>query len=277
MWVLFAILAVVAAASVFLSIPYSPTAARFHRLAAEKIASAGVAEGMFSEGDIAGLPAPVQRYFRYCGYLGTPKMAYMRASFEGVDFLMDGGKALQIDYRQLNLTARPERFALIRSSLYGIPFEGLDSYEAGVGSMRGALAKVIPLFDQRGESMDRASLVTWLAECLLAPSAALQDFVRWEAVDETHAKASATWENCAVSGTFAFSESGELLSFRTSDRVAVAMDGAETRADWSALFGDYRSANGVLQPRVMQSVWHYEEGDSIYFNRNAAEVAIRYQ
>jgi len=55
------------------------------------------------------------------------------------------------------------------------------------------------------------------------------------------------------------------------------MDGAETRADWSALFGDYRSANGVLQPRVMQSVWHYEEGDSIYFNRNAAEVAIRYQ
>ena len=271
MWVLFAILAVVAAASVFLSIPYSPTAARFHRLAAEKIASAGVAEGMFSEGDIAGLPAPVQRYFRYCGYLGTPKMAYMRASFEGVDFLMDGGKALQIDYRQLNLTARPERFALIRSSLYGIPFEGLDSYEAGVGSMRGALAKVIPLFDQRGESMDRRPLVTWLAECLL-PRGRSADFVRWRRSRRRRPR----WGNCAVSDVRIL-ESGELLSFRTSDRVAVAMDGAETRADWSALFGDYRSANGVLQPRVMQSVWHYEEGDSIYFNRNAAEVAIRYQ
>lgn len=277
MWVLFSILPVLLAAAVFLLVPYSPTASRFRRVAAEKIASTGRIDGVFAERDIENLPAPVQRYFRFAGFLGTPKMAYMRASFKDVDFLMDGGRELRIDYQQLNLTARPERFALISSSVAGMPFEGLDSYEGGQGSMRGTLAKVIPLFDQRGESMDRSSLVTWLAECLLAPSAALNDFVRWEAVDETHAKASATWGNLTVSGTFAFSGAGELLSFRTADRVAVGMDGKETAADWSALFQDYRPVNGVMQPKVMRSVWHYAQGDSVYFNRNGAEVAIRYQ
>lgn len=68
-----------------------------------------------------------------------------------MDFVMSDKKTIKFDYKQYNLVERPERFALISSSLSGIPFEGLDSYENGKGSMKGMLAKVIPLFDQRGE------------------------------------------------------------------------------------------------------------------------------
>jgi len=125
--------------------------------------------------------------------------------------------------------------------------------------------------------MDRACLVTWLAECLMVPNAALQDFVKWEPVDDTHAKASVSWNGISVSGVFTFDEAGALLAFRTADRVAVDMNGKETKAEWSAFFRAYHSVNGVLQPEVIQSVWHYPEGDCVYFNQNETAVAIRYQ
>lgn len=262
---------------VFFNIPYSPTSTQFQKTISERLKTASNASGVFTEEDISHLPTPVQRYFHHCGYLGSPKMAYLKASLEDVDFIMSEDRILRIDYQQLNLVTRPERYALISSSLYGIPFEGFDTLDNGKGGMRGTFAKIIPLFNQRGETMDRACLVTWLAECLLVPDAALQGFVNWEPVDDTRAKATVTWEGVSVSGVFTFAETGELLDFRTSDRTAVGMDGKGTKADWSALFRHYHSVNGLLQPEVIQSVWHYEKGDCVYFNQNATPIFIRYR
>lgn len=277
MWILPSIVLAVLCIALFFLIPYSPTSTAFHQLVKEKISAEPGSSEVFTEADIDGLPFPVQQYFHYCGYLDTPKMSYMKAFLNHVDFVMSESKTIQINYQQLNLTSRPERFALISSSLSGIPFEGLDSFDHGKGSMKGTLAKVIPLFNQRGENMDRACLVTWLAECLLAPNAALQEFVTWEEIDHTHTKATICWHGITTSGIFTFANNGELLSFRTGDRIAVDMNGNETAADWSAYFREYHSVNGILQPSILQSVWHYQSGDIIYFNENASPVEIRYQ
>ncbi|MDX9871066.1 MAG: hypothetical protein RBT41_01450 [Clostridia bacterium] len=262
--------------AIFLSLPFSPAKAGFQSITREKIKEAVQTTDVFKEADIAGLPFPLQRYFRYCGYLGTAKMAYMRAELTDVDFVMSDTQTIKIDYQQFNLVERPERFALISSSLAGIPFEGLDSFEKGKGSMQGKLAKIIPLFNQRGESMDRACLVTWLAECLMAPNAALQDFIEWEPIGDTSVKAKITWEGISAGGIFTFAPSGEALSFRTGDRVAVGMDGKETQADWSAVYSEYHAVKGLLQPKIIQSVWHYQTGDCIYFNQNEAPVEFHY-
>ncbi len=278
MWItVIAVLSVLSGIVIFMLVPYSPATARFRHITAEKISAAEITPDLFSEQDIANLPVPVRNYFRYCGYLGAPKMTYMKAFLKDVDFVMSESKTIKIDYKQLNLVERPERFALITSSILGIPFEGQDSYEGGKGRMKGIIAKVFPLFDQRGESMDRSCLVTWLAECLLVPSAALQDFVCWEAVDDTHATAAVIWEGVSAGGTFTFSETGKLLAFRTCDRAAVDMDGKETTVDWSAFFRDYHCVNGLMQPKVIQSVWHYTKGDCIYFNQNETAVEICYK
>ena len=57
--------------------------------------------------------------------------------------------------------------AYIDSSLYGIPFEGLDSFLRGKGSMKGILGKPFTLFDERGADMDQVCLVTFLAGTIL--------------------------------------------------------------------------------------------------------------
>lgn len=275
MWIAILLIIFAAAVVVFLNAEFSPAKSEFKNIVDEKEGTAP-ASGVFTEEDIIALPLPVQRYFRYCGYLGTPKMQYMKACLKNVDFFMSRNKVIKIDYKQFNCADRPERYALISSRIFGIPFEGLDSYYNGKGSMKGVIAKVIELFNQRGENMDRASLVTWLAESLMVPNAALQDFVEWEPVDETHAKAKISWEGICAEGVFSFDRNGKLIEFRTGDRVATDMNGKETKAEWSALFLEYHLVNGLLQPDIIQSVWHYNDGDCVYFNDNQSKIKIWY-
>jgi len=55
------------------------------------------------------------------------------------------------------------------------------------------------------------------------------------------------------------------------------MQGKETEADWSAYFSDYHTVNGILQPGILQSVWHYQDGDVVYFNKNKSTVDFQYK
>jgi len=252
--------------TVFFNISYSRTKTEFNEMAKTLSAKAYNVEGIFSEEDIAGLPAPVQKYYRYCGYIGTAKMPYITITYRDVDFILDKNKPLKIDYIQYNFAEEPNRIAYIDSSLYGIPFEGLDSYIDGAGSMKGVIAKIFTLFNQTGKAMDRSSLVTFLSESLLIPSAALQNYIVWEAIDDSHAKATISYYGISATGVFTFNDQGEMLSFTTDDREAASTDGASEKVKWTVVCGDYKETNGVKKPTVFQAVWQYDDGDLVYFN-----------
>ncbi len=268
MWIiLIAVIIIIAAIVTFFSIPNSKTKREFENEIKSLSSNITKDDSIFTEDDIKDLPTPVQKYFRYCGYIGTPKMSYMKASFKDVDFRMSSAKnKLVIDYTQYNFVTKPNRFAYIDSSIHGIPFEGFDSYLNGVGSMKGVIAKLITLFHQKGESMDKACLVTFLSECLMVPNVALQDYIAWENVDDTHAKATITYYSISASGIFTFDQNGAMLSFKTGDRVATDADGSTRVAEWSANCSNYQTVNGIKQPSLLQAIWHFPEGDFLYFN-----------
>lgn len=35
---------------------------------------------------------------------------------------------------------------------------------------------------------------------------------------------------------------------------------------WSVFCDDYQETNGIKQPTLFQAVWHYDDGDLVYFN-----------
>ena len=61
--------------TVFFNLSYSKTKTEFTEISDNLLTKMTNESGVFSEEDIAGLPLPVQRYFRYCGFIGTPKMS----------------------------------------------------------------------------------------------------------------------------------------------------------------------------------------------------------
>lgn len=279
MFVIIAVIIVIISLIIlFFKLPGSKTKKEFYALMKDRISDTVPASGIYTEADIKNLPGPLKKYFRYCGYLGKPKNSSMKAVFKDVDFHMSnkGKKSeIKIDYTQYNFANKPERFAYIDSALYGIPFEGFDSYQNGIGSMKGVIGKVITLFDQRGEAMDKACLVTFLADCLLFPGAALQDYISWEEIDDTHAKASITYYGISAAGIFTFDNNGAMLSFRTGDRASIEMDGTTKVAEWSAVCRNYQLVNGLLQPTEFQAIWHYPEGDFVYFHGKNAKIELR--
>jgi len=260
-------LSMIGIVTVFFNISYSKTRTEFSEMVDSLLAQAPKESSVFTEEDIVDLPVPVQKYFRNCGYIGTPKMSYMKAVYQDVDFIFGQDKPpIKIDYTQYNFVNEPSRVAYIDSSMYGIPFEGLDAYTAGKGSMKGVLAKMFTLFNQTGETMDKASLVTCLSECLIIPHVALQDYVLWEEIDDLHAKATISSYGITADGIFTFNEKGEMLSFTTDDREATAPDGTSEKVKWSAVCGEYVETNGIKRPTVLQAIWHYDAGDLVYFD-----------
>jgi len=251
----------------------SKTDREFADLAEDLMKETEAMKSRFTEDDIIGLPGPVRRHLQHCGFIGKSKMAYMKAFFPAVTFSLGRGKpAIRMAYTQYNFVAEPARIAYIDSTLYGMPFEGIDAYFDGKGSMKGVLGKVFTLFNLTGEAMDKASLVTFLSECLFVPTVAIQDYVHWEAIDAHHAKASITAYGISASGIFAFNEEDEMISFTTDDREATAMDGTSEKVSWSAICREYVEKNGIRQPTALQAIWHYTEGDLIYFDAKAVEM-----
>jgi len=116
---IFILLALVVA---FFLVPWSKTKAEFESAVKSRAESGYSHSDLFSEDDIKDLPSPVRRYFRYCGYIGTVKMSYMKATFKDVDFILSDSKTVKINYTQYNFVEEPERFAYISSSMYGIQY-----------------------------------------------------------------------------------------------------------------------------------------------------------
>lgn len=267
----------VTAIIVFWHVPYSKTKAEFQRLASVLHKGAPAAQNkVFTKEDWAELPPPVRKYFETAGFTGMPKMSSMKAVFRKVDFILSPSKpAITIDYTQYNFIEQPARIAFITTSMYGVPFQGLDSYVGGEGGMKGVLGKTFTLFNQRGGEMDQASLVTFLSEVMLLPSAALQSYITWKRIDDLHAEAIISRYGITASGIFSFRENGECSSFTTEDRTAIGMDGSKQKVKWTAYMDTYSMIRGVRQPTHLKAVWHYEQGDLVYFDSDNLQLEYR--
>lgn len=256
---------------IWVAIPYSPVRSEFEQLKSKQNAGLRTSKQVFTIEEIAGLPVPLQRYFETCGYIGKPKMSNMKILHNDVDFVLSSRK-LKIQCIQYNSAQKPERLALIISHLYGIPFDGIDAYQGGIGSMKGVIAKGVTLFNQKGEAMNKSSLVNCLAESLFMPNMALQEFMNWEAVDANHVKGTISYYGISASGIFSFDDHGLLTCFTTEDRLYVDPDGNVKQVKWSAICGDYREVKGIKQPKSMQAVWHFPEGDLVYFDGHDTNI-----
>ncbi len=105
--VIAALAAVILLAVIYFNQPYSPLKADFNKTAAGLISRTQPQTEIFSQQDIAHLPAPVQKYFSHCGYIGAPKMSWMKTEFKDVPFSTGLNKPpLKIDYTQYNFVER---------------------------------------------------------------------------------------------------------------------------------------------------------------------------
>lgn len=233
-----------------------------------------VNNGVFTEKDISTLPEPVQRYFKYCGYIGKEKMSNAKIIWNDVNFKMSPDKPwAKIKYEQYNIVSGPSRFAYIYSKMFGvIPFEGRDKFLDGQGNMLGRLAKSITLFDVKGAELNTSAAVTYLSEALIVPACALQKYITWEAIDQNHAKASIVYNGTKAEGIFTFDDIGKLTKFETDERYMDTGNGKLEKHKWTAFVDSYFDKDSIKMPSRMKAVWNLPNGDYEYFNGTINDI-----
>jgi hypothetical protein len=239
-----------------------------------ELGNSKVSSDVFKEEDISKLPEPVQRYFRYCGYIGKEKMSNARFVWDDVNFKMSVDKPwIKIKYDQYNFVTEPARLAYIYSKMFGIlPFEGNDKYLKGKGNMVGTLLKKITVFNVTGDEINVSAAVTYLSESLVVPNCALQKFIKWETIDKNHAKGIIEYYGIKTEGIFTFNDKGEMTKFETDNRYMDTGNGKSEKHKWTADLSNYIEKNGIKIPSKLKGIWNLPGGDYEYFNGTIIEI-----
>lgn len=240
----------------------------------EKIKYSNYDNDLITNENIDSLPEPVQKYFKYCGFIGKEKMINAEIIWEDVYLKLSPKKKwMSLKCYQFNSVPEPSRIVYMKSRIFGIfPFAGRDKYQDGSGNMLIKLLKILQVVDAKGKEMDESALVTVLAESLLLPTYTLQDYIKWTAIDPNTAKAVITNNGCQVGGIFYFKDNGEFIKFQTDDRNYSEKGTEYKKVKWSAVVSNYIEKNGIKFPTHLKAMWHTDNGDYEYFKGTITDI-----
>ena len=228
---------------------------------------------ILNETDIQHLPEPVQNYLRYTGAIGKPKIYNFRVVFSGGMKRKMRGKWMDITSEQYNFYSDYARLFYVKSSLYGIPFDGLHKYVGNNATMQVKVASIFRVVDAKGEKMDQSDTVTFFNDmCLFAPATLIDDHIQWEQVDPLIVKAKFVNKGIAITATLYFNEMGELINFTSDDRYSTE-DGKEyINYKWSTPINRYKDFNGRIISTYGEAIWHTPEGEFSYARFDLKEI-----
>ncbi len=196
-----------------------------------------------TEQDLAGLPAPVQRYLRYVGVVGQPRVQSYRVRFTGRIRSGPDGPWMPLSAEQYSFADRPTRLFFMQARMFGLPVEALHEYVDAQASMRVKVVSLVRMVNARGPGFTAAETVTLFDDmCVMAPATLIDPAIRWEPVDATHTRAAFTAGEHTITATLIFDDDGRLVDLFSDDRPSLDGNGKTfTRQRWSTPLSGYRA------------------------------------
>jgi hypothetical protein len=234
----------------------------------ELIDSTKFSSELMTDERIAHLPVPVQRYFQASGFVDHKTSGITEILWAGTKIKLGPDQSWRnLETRQYNFTTTGSRLAYMNARMAGIvPFEGRDRYDNGRGHMLGTLGRMIRVFDNHSREVALGGAVILLAESLLEPSIALQEYITWEPIDQLTAGATLHHGELSVSGIFRFNEAGEFIRFESGDRPYEVSSGEYESKPFSIDLAEYHETDGLKIAGRVFATWHLEDGDFTYWD-----------
>jgi predicted nucleic acid-binding protein len=219
--------------------------------------------------DISNLPIPVQKYIRYSGAIGKPKVKNMRVVLAGE--MRDKGKDyFKFTTEQYNFFDDPARLFFMKAKMYGTIVPGYHCYQKATASMQVKLLGLFDVVNVKGSEMNKAETVTVFNDmCLMAPATLIDKRIEWTTIDNLSAKAIFTNQGIKISTILYFNEMGQLVNFISDDRYAIN-DMKQYR--FSTPIKTYKKIGDRIILQYGEGVWHYPEGEFVYGKFNIISV-----
>lgn len=226
--------------------------------------------------ELAGLPAPVQRFFRAALTDGQPVVTAATIEMAGRFNMSSTGEQWRpFTSRQRVSTRRPgfvwdARIAM----LPGVVVRVVDSHVLGQGLLKASIQGLFTVADmQGGGEIARGELMRYFAEAAWYPTALLpSQGVRWDAVDDRSANATLVDGSITLVLLFRFDGAGLIESFRAEARGGM-VDKLMVQAPWEGRFSNHQARDGMWVPFEGEVAWMRPEGRKTYFKGTVTRVA----
>lgn len=212
-----------------------------------------------SEKDLQKLPHTVQNYLRYSGIVGKEKAKTVR--------LKQGGGFRLKPHQEFKTMRAEQYFNVDEMEFY---WQGkvdivtaTDRFLDGKGDLTVKLFGFIRVAYAEGPEVDQGEILRFLAEGVWFPSVFVNDYIRWEALDDRSAKATITLNNLSSSANFYFNEKNQIE--RITAKRYMEKDGRFELADWEIIIKEYKAFNGVLIPSKSEVIWKLDSGDFCWY------------
>lgn len=225
---------------------------------------------LVTEADLQHLPMPVQRYLKYAGVIGKPKVKNMRVVMEvqmrekGKDFF----KAVSAQY---NFFDEPARLFFMKAKMFGVTVPGYHHYLNGNAVMDIRFAGLFTIVKEEGAIMNKAETVTVFNDmCLMAPATLIDKRIVWEVIDSNSVKAFFTNHNMSISATLYFNKEGQLIDFLSNDRTEIK---TMKSYPFTTPVHRYKNINGYNLFHEGDAVWEYPDGKFVYGKFTLKDIA----
>lgn len=231
---------------------------------------------LITKEDTAGLPEPVQKWLEYSGVIGQNKIKTLSFSQQG---------KMRLDPEQENwLDAEAEQYINVKEPGYlwhvDLPImplintKGRDLFYQGKASMEIKIGSIIPVVNAAdNKKLNESSYHRFLLELPWYPTAALEDYISWQAVDEQSAKAVLSYQGTSVEATFYFEKDGKLQSIEAL-RYKENDDNAK-RIPCIGEVKEYMTVEGFRIPNRINVTWMIDDEPYTWYKLEIFDVNLK--
>ncbi|MBC7447441.1 MAG: hypothetical protein H7330_05225 [Hymenobacteraceae bacterium] len=199
---------------------------------------------------LAGLPPPVQRYFRRVLRPGQPYLRSVRLRHDG-QFRAGLNQGWMPITGEEYFRADAPGFVWVGTTA---SFTACDQYVAGRGARRAWLLGALPVVRGQGAVYDQGELLRWLAESVWFPTSLLPGaHVGWSPIDDRSATLTLSDHRLTVVCVMHFNAEDEI------GRGEMYRARYTTYSDrWVARYAAYREWHGVRIPTQAEVTWEID-------------------
>lgn len=232
-----------------------------------------VSSEIITEAAISSLPPIVQQWMRFSGVIGTTEAVSVRLQQTGEMRTKPEQSWMPFTAEQYIDVANPSFVWTTSAKMMPlVSFRGRDKLENGEGAMLIKVASLIPVVNEKAnEKINSGAMLRFLGEMCWYPSAALSEYIEWEQLDSSSARATLSINGSSVTGTFTFSQEGELISFEANRFYGA--DDAATLEKWYIEPVEFKVFQDVKIPYKCKVTWKLDAGDFTWLTLELTDLA----
>ena len=227
---------------------------------------------MVGEQDVKHLPPIVQAWLRKCGAVGKPRQTTVRLRQTGKMRLKPGSAWFDFSATQYFNTSDA---AFVWNTQVQMPagtyLIGRDKFKDGTGAMQIKLLSLVSMVDEANNpALNSGTAQRYLAEICWFPSAALEPYIRWQAIDSLQAKATLLVKDVQVEGVFSFTPEGDFARFETKRYFGSGENAVES--PWIIEALGQKQYSGITIPHRNKVTWKLPEGDFTWLELEITDI-----